>query len=49
MAKENIWDILKDGSGKMKISRGKIHEYLVSTLDFLEQGYFKIDVIPYIE
>ena len=36
------------GSGKMKINRGKIHEYLGMTLDFSVSGEVKITMTPYI-
>ena len=41
--------LFEDGSGKMKISRGKIHDYLCMTLDFSKPGEVKITMIPYIE
>ena len=37
------------GSGKMKISIGKIHEFLVMTFDFSKALEVKINMIPYIE
>ena len=39
----------KMGSGKMKISIGKIHEFLVMTFDFSKALEVKINMIPYIE
>ena len=41
--------IFEGRPGKMKISRGKIHEYLGMALDFLEPGEVKITIIPYFE
>ena len=46
---KNYERIFEDGSGNMKISRGKIHKYLGMTLDFSESGEVKITMIPYIE
>jgi len=43
---ERLFD---DGSGAMKISRGKIHEYLGMTLDFTVPDEVKITMIPYIK
>ena len=40
--------LFSDGSGKMKINRGKIHEYLGMTLDFSISGEVKITTTPYI-
>ena len=41
--------IFEDGSGKMKISRGGIHEYFYMILDLSEPGEVKINMIPFIE
>ena len=43
---ERLFD---DGSGEMKICRGKIHEYLGMTLDFTIDGEVKVTMIPYIK
>jgi hypothetical protein len=43
---ERLFD---DGSGKMQISRGKIHEYLGMTLDYSTPGQVSIIMIKYIE
>jgi hypothetical protein len=43
---ERLFD---DGSGEMKICRGKIHEYLGMTLDFTVDGKVKITMIPYVK
>jgi hypothetical protein len=40
---ERLFD---DGSGKMKICRGKIHEYLGMTLDFTVPGQVRITMLP---
>ena len=39
----------EDGSGKMKISRGNIHEHLGMTMDSSEPRVVNITMIPYIE
>jgi hypothetical protein len=41
--------IFEDGSGKMKVSRGKIHEYLGMTLDFSSPGVIWVTMIKYID
>jgi hypothetical protein len=43
---ERLFD---DGSGEMKICRGKIHEYLGMTLDYTVDGEVKITMIPYVK
>jgi hypothetical protein len=43
---ETVWE---DGTGKMKVSRGKIHKYLGMTLDYSVAGQVSITMIPYIE
>jgi hypothetical protein len=43
---ETVWE---DGTGKMKVSRGKIHKYLGMTLDYSIDGQVSITMIPYIE
>ena len=40
--------IFEDGSGKMKVQRGKVHEYLGMTLDYSEDGIVKISMLKYI-
>ena len=40
--------LFSDVSGKMKINRGKIHEYLGMKLDFYIPGEVKITMVPYI-
>ena len=42
-------NIFEDGSGKMKVHRGKVHEYLGMTLDFSEKGLVKVSMPKYIE
>jgi hypothetical protein len=43
---ERLFD---DGSGEMKICRGKVHEYLGMTLDLTIPGEVKITMIPYVK
>ena len=40
--------LFKDGSGKMKLYRGKVHDYLGMNLDYTIKGEVKITMIPYI-
>jgi Reverse transcriptase (RNA-dependent DNA polymerase) len=42
-------EILQDGSGEMKVTRGKVHEYLGMTLDFSTRGSVKISMVPYVK
>ena len=41
--------VFEDGSGKMKINRGKVHKYLGMTLDFTTKGQVKISMIEYVK
>jgi hypothetical protein len=41
--------IFEDGSGKMMVSRGKVHKYLGMTLDYTTRGQVKITMIDYVE
>ena len=41
--------IFEDGSGKMKVSRGKVHKYLGMTLDFTTKGQVEISMIDYVK
>jgi hypothetical protein len=41
--------IFKDGSGAMKMSRGKIHKYLGMTLDYIVPGQVKIAILDYVD
>ena len=43
---ERLFD---DGSGEMKICRGKVHDYLGMCLDFTVPGEVKITMIPYVK
>lgn len=37
--------ILEDGSGEMTVSRGKLHKYIGTTLDFSVRGLVVISMI----
>jgi hypothetical protein len=41
--------IFVNGSGAMTVSRGKIHKYLCTTLDYTVRGQFKITMFDYID
>lgn len=41
--------IFEDGSGKMKISRGKVHIYLGMKFDFSVKGQVQISMLDYVE
>ena len=41
--------LFKDGSGKMKLCRRKVHDYLGMNLDYTIKGEVKITMIPYIK
>ena len=41
--------LFDDGSGAMKIKRGKVHKYLVMQLDFSVAGQVKITMFDYIQ
>ena len=41
--------IFEDGSGKMKVSQGKVHKYLGMTLDFTTKGQVKISMVDYVK
>ena len=41
--------IFEDGSGRMKVSRGKVHKYLGMTLDFTTMGQVKISMLNYVK
>jgi hypothetical protein len=40
--------IFEDGSGAMKVSRGKIHKYIGMTLDYSVPGQVKITMLEYV-
>ena len=41
--------IFTDGSGKMKVARGKVHKYLGMTLDFATAKLVKVTMIDYVD
>ena len=41
--------IFEDGSGKMAVSRGKVHKYLGMTLDYTVRGQFQITMIDFLD
>jgi hypothetical protein len=45
----NYESIFEDGSGKMKVSRGKIHEYLGMTLHFTTAGIVRVTMFKFID
>ena len=47
--RQDYESIFEDGSGKMKISRGKIHKYLGMTLDFTKRDQDKISMVEYVK
>ena len=47
--KEEYESIFEDGSGKMTVSRGKVHKYLGMTLDYTTKGLCKVTRLDYIE
>jgi hypothetical protein len=47
--RQNYESVFEDGSGKMKVSRGKIHEYLGMTLDFNQPGVVRVTMFKYID
>ena len=47
--REEYESIFEDGSGKMAVSRGKVHKYLGMTLDYTVRGQVKITMFDYVE
>ena len=41
--------IFEDGSGKMNVKRGKVHEYLRTTIDYCEPGKAKVTMLNFVE
>jgi hypothetical protein len=46
---EDYESIFEDGTGAMKVSRGKIHKYLGMTLDYSVCGQVKITMFDYVD
>ena len=49
MAAKDLLFLFDDGSGAMKLKRGKIHKYLGMQLDFSVAGQVKIIMFDYIQ
>jgi hypothetical protein len=47
--KQEYEQIFEDGSGKMTVSRGKVHKYLGMTLDYSISGQVKITMLDYVD
>ena len=47
--RKNYESIFEDGSGAMKVSRGKVHKFLGMTLDFTTRGEVSVTMFDYIE
>ena len=47
--KEEYESIFEDGSGKMAVSRGKVHTYLGMALDYTTRGQVKVTMLDHIE
>ena len=41
--------IFEDGSGKMTVKRGKVHEYLGMKIEYSEPGQAKVAMLNYVE
>jgi hypothetical protein len=46
--REEYKSIFEDGSGKMTVSRGKVHKYLGMMLDYTTKGQVKITMFDYV-
>ena len=44
-----VWHVDDEGSGAMKMKRGKIHEYLGMQFDFSVAGQVKITMFDYVQ
>jgi hypothetical protein len=47
--RKNYELIFEDGSGKMTVSRGKVHKYLGMTLDYTKPGQVKVTMIEFVD
>ena len=47
--KQEYESIFEDGSGKMSVSRGKVHTYLGMNLDFRTKGQVKVTMFDYVK
>lgn len=41
--------VFEDGTGKMKVARGKVHKYLGMTLDFRTPKLVKVTMLEYVD
>jgi hypothetical protein len=41
--------IFEDGSGRMTVSRGKVHKYLGMKLDYTVRGIVKISMLEFVD
>ncbi len=46
---EEYESIFKDGSGAMKVHRGKVHKYLGMSLDFSHKGHIFVTMRDYLD
>ena len=44
-----IIDWFKSISGKVRVSRGAVHDYLGMNLDFSDKGKVKISMVPFLK
>jgi hypothetical protein len=47
--RQEFESIFEDGSGEMKVTRGKVHTYLGMQLDFSVKGQCSVSMIPYMK
>ncbi len=47
--REEYESAFTDGSGKMKVARGKVHKYLGMTLDFATSKIVKVTMLEYVD
>ena len=47
--REEYESIFEDGSGAMKVHRGKVHKYLGITLDFSHKGKCRVSMYDYVD
>jgi hypothetical protein len=47
--REEYKSVFTDGSGKMKVARGKVHKYLGMTLDFATLKIVKVTMLEYVD
>jgi hypothetical protein len=47
--REEYESIFEDGSGAMKVHRGKVHKYLGMTLDFSNKGQCVVTMFDYLD